>query len=111
MTSNRKAPVTILALAPKLGAASSSDRQGILPFTIVNRADRNGFGMGVLSDGTPFLNQRGLAFVCGVKNTHIGTISSQWSDAVQKPRVTEIKRLLSEKGIDVTSPPKNLGLA
>ncbi len=36
-----------------------------------------GVGMGVLSDGTPFLTQRGLAVLCGVENAHIGTISSQ----------------------------------
>jgi hypothetical protein len=42
--------------------------------------DVGGIGMGVLSDGTPYLNQRGLAALCGVRNAHIGTISSQWGD-------------------------------
>ena len=39
-----------------------------------------GIGMGVLSDGTPYLNQRGLAALCGVQNAHIGTISTQWGE-------------------------------
>jgi hypothetical protein len=28
--------------------------------------------MGVLKDGTPLLNQRGLARLCGIENAHIG---------------------------------------
>jgi hypothetical protein len=32
--------------------------------------DLNGIGMGVLSDGTPYLNHRGLATLCGVQNAH-----------------------------------------
>jgi hypothetical protein len=46
-------------------------------FSTVER-DVGGIGMGVLSDGTPYLNQRGLAALCGVQNAHIGTISAQW---------------------------------
>ena len=54
--------------------------------------------MGVLSDGTPYLNQRGLAALCGVRNGHIGTISSQWNDREEKPRIQRIKRLLDRAG-------------
>ncbi len=54
--------------------------------------------MGVLSDGTPYLNQRGLAALCGVQNAHIGTISSQWNDPEQKPRITAIKTILAKAG-------------
>ena len=54
--------------------------------------------MGVLSDGTPYLNQRGLAALCGVQNAHIGTISSQWSEFDQKPRIATIKATLSKAG-------------
>ena len=55
--------------------------------------------MGVLSDGTPYLNQRGLAALCGVQNAHIGTISSQWHDAEAKPRIKAIKDVLSKAGV------------
>ena len=55
-------------------------------------------GMGVLSDGTPFLNQRGLATMCGVQNAHIGTISSQWNEVEPKPRIAAIKAILLKAG-------------
>jgi hypothetical protein len=45
------------------------------PNGVEKDTDINGIGMGVLSDGTPYLNQRGLAALCGVQNAHIGTIS------------------------------------
>jgi len=54
--------------------------QGSLDLGIEKERDVEGIGMGVLSDGTPYLNQRGLAALCGVQNAHIGTISSQWGD-------------------------------
>lgn len=62
----------------------------------VAEKDVDGIGMGVLSDGRPYLNQRGLAALCGVKNAHIGTISSQWNDVEQKPRITAIKNILGK---------------
>ena len=63
-----------------------------------------GIGMGVLNDGTPFLHQRGLAALCGVENAHIGTISSQWNEEIQKPRVSAVKSLLAKRGITVNNP-------
>ncbi len=60
--------------------------------------------MGVLSDGTPYLSQRGLAALCGVQNAHIGTISSQWDEEIQKPRITTIKGILNEAGSTIGRP-------
>ncbi|PWS35836.1 hypothetical protein DFH01_19900 [Falsiroseomonas bella] len=57
-----------------------------------------GIGMGVLSDGTPYLNQRGLAALCGVQNAHIGTISSQWDEPEQKPRIKAIRDIFTNGG-------------
>jgi hypothetical protein len=51
------------------------------------------------SDGTPYLNQRGLAVLCGVQNAHIGTISSQWTEREQKPRISAIKNILAKAGV------------
>lgn len=62
--------------------------------------DVGGIGMGVLSDGRPYLNQRGLAALCGVQNAHIGTISSQWEEREQKPRITAIKTILGKAGFN-----------
>jgi hypothetical protein len=70
-----------------------------LPLGIEKSGDYGEIGMGVLSDGTPYLNQRGLAVLCGVQNAHVGTISSQWSESPQKPRIEKIKRILEESGL------------
>lgn len=69
----------------------SSEQGDLFPLA---EKDVDGIGMGVLSDGRPYLNQRGLAALCGVKNAHIGTISSQWNDEEQKPRIIAIKSIL-----------------
>lgn len=60
--------------------------------------------MGVLDDGTPFLTQRGLARLCGVQNAHIGTISRDWNDSLQKPRIDKIKDILKDRGISLARP-------
>ena len=93
ITSNAK---EIKALAPKKGSKEIGS-QGDL-FQIEMERDIGGIGMGVLSDGTPYLNQRGLAALCGVQNAHIGTISSQWSEQPQKPRIKAIKSVLEKAG-------------
>jgi hypothetical protein len=63
----------------------------------------NDLGMGVLSDGTPFLTQRGLASLCGVENAHIGTISSQWNDQIEKPRIKKIRELIAAHGEPIST--------
>lgn len=88
---------------PKSSApVKSGADQPVLSNLLVNAEDD--FGMGVLEDGTPFLTQRGLALMCGVQNAHIGTISSQWSDEVEKPRVRKIREILAARGIELDSP-------
>src|SRR3984957_2030962 len=87
-------PPKISILAPKSG----SKEIGQLSLDIAKDTEVSGIGMGVLSDGTPYLNQRGLATLCGVQNAHIGTISSQWFEADQKPRITAIKAILEKSG-------------
>ena len=77
--------------------------QGVLDLGIEKDAEINGIGMGVLSDGTPYLNQRGLAALCGVQNAHIGTISSQWNEAEPKPRIQAIKGILSKIGLEAAA--------
>jgi len=88
----------IKVLAPKMSSKEigpSSGQNSLLPLA---EKDVGGIGMGVLSDGTPYLNQRGLAAICGVQNAHIGTISSQWDEPEQKPRITAIKNVLDKAG-------------
>ncbi|MHB9880128.1 hypothetical protein ACSMXM_10730 [Pacificimonas sp. ICDLI1SI03] len=69
-----------------------------------DEAKINQLGMGVLSDGTPFLTQRGLAALCGVENAHIGTISSQWDESNQKPRISKIKDIIYSHGQQLEKP-------
>lgn len=78
--------------------------QGELDLGISCEAEIQGIGMGVLNDGTPFLHQRGLAALCGVMNAHIGTISSDWNEEHEKPRIKTIKSLLAKRGIFIDSP-------
>lgn len=73
--------------------------QGVLPLGIEKARDFGEIGMGVLSDGTPYLSQRGLAVLCGVENAHIGTISLQWNDTKPKPRIQKIRDILASAGM------------
>ncbi|HEY4342776.1 MAG TPA: hypothetical protein VGN05_00400 [Parvibaculum sp.] len=93
-------PNQINVLAPNLAAKEIGKKQGTLDLEIETERDVQGIGMGVLKDGTPYLNQRGLAALCGVQNAHIGTISSQWTEADQKPRIKSIKAVLQKVGVN-----------
>ncbi|WP_137142769.1 hypothetical protein [Azospirillum brasilense] len=90
---------TIKYLAPKQPSKEISPDQGSLGLSIGADTTVGGIGMGVLSDGTPYLHQRGLALICGVMNAHIGTISSQWNDGEEKPRIKAIKTILANMGV------------
>lgn len=96
-----KNPPRISILAPKKAAKEIGHNQGELDLEI--ERDIGGIGMGVLSDGTPYLNQRGLAVLCGVQNAHIGTISQQWSEAEPKPRILAIKTILEKASAKATA--------
>lgn len=89
---------------PQSMLARVDSNQPLLPLQIERERDVGGIGMGVLSDGTPFLTQRGLAVLCGVQNAHIGTISADWNQDPAKPRIATIRRLLLASGTTVTSP-------
>jgi hypothetical protein len=90
---------TIKVLAPNSSSKEITSSQASLGLGIEADAEINGIGMGVLSDGTPYLNQRGLALLCGVQNAHIGTISSQWNESDLKPRIKSIKDTLAKLGV------------
>ena len=73
--------------------------QGELDLKIECERDVGGVGMGVLSDGTPFLTGRGLARLLDIENLHVRTISQDWNDESQKPRIKAIKNILAKRGI------------
>ena len=91
-------PNKINILSSKSTSKEIGLSQGSLDLGIEIDAEFGEIGMGVLSDGTPYLNQRGLAALCGVQNAHIGTISSQWGEADPKPRIKAIKAVLEKAG-------------
>lgn len=96
-------PKYIKTLPQKIGSKEIDPKQGTLNLWIEKQTEIHGIGMGVLSDGTPFLTQRGLARLCGVQNAHIGTISSEWNESPQKPRISRIKDLLQSRGVTLDS--------
>ena len=67
-----------------------------MPLGIDKHTEIDGIGMGVLSDGTPFLNGRGLARLCGVHHSVIQSIGADWSTA--KPTVSRIQEILATHG-------------
>lgn len=85
-------------LAPKSASKEITQAQASFELDIQKTVDVDGIGMGVLSDGTPYLNQRGLAALCGVQNAHIGTISSTWDEVEEKPKIKAIKAILAKMG-------------
>jgi hypothetical protein len=94
---------SIKVLAPKSGSKEITPKQAVLPLAILDEHDFGEIGMGVLSDGTPYLNQRGLAALCGVENAHIGNISKDWADN-EKPRIKAIKAILAKSGAGFAAP-------
>lgn len=94
----------IKTLPAKQGQKEITPAQGLLDLNIEMVREVHGIEMGVLTDGTPFLSQRGLARLCGVQNAHIGTISTEWNEPTQKPRITMIKELLRSRGVELDSP-------
>lgn len=93
-----KTPSKISVLAPVWSSKGIGPSQASLNLGIEKDTEVNGIGMGVLVGGLPYLNQRGLAALCGVQNAHIGTISSQWNEGDQKPRIKTIKDILAKSG-------------
>ena len=53
---------------------------------IEKEVEIDGTGMGVLSDGTPYLTARGLARMCGVDHTLVLRMGSEWDSARPPPR-------------------------
>lgn len=71
-----------------------------LDLEIAVEREVDGVGMGVLSDGTPFLNIRGLARMCGVDHSNIIRITADWMEEPAKTRVRKIRELVRAQGAD-----------
>jgi hypothetical protein len=84
----------------KLVAKSTTQKQYDLDLRIEVEREIDGIGMGVLSDGSPFLNIRGLASMCGVDSSMITRITGDWISVPLKPREQKIRELVRAQGAD-----------
>ena len=71
-----------------------------LDLKIAAEKEIDGVGMGVLSNGTPFLTLRGLARMCGVDSASIVRMTANWVSEPLKPREKKIRKLVREQGVD-----------
>lgn len=79
---------------------SNAQPQMKLDLKVEAEREIDGIGMGVLSDGTPFLTLRGLARMCGVEASSIVRMTAAWQDNPQKPREAKVRELIRAQGAD-----------
>lgn len=73
-----------------------------LNLTIVTEVEADGVGMGVLSNGAPYLTGRGLSRLCGVDHSTIIKITNDWQEIPVKKRIGTIKQTIREMNGDDT---------
>ncbi len=80
-----------------------SPNQYDLDLQIEKQIEIDGIGMGVLSDGTAFLNGRGLARLCGIDSSRISEMSADW-DISKLDLTTKVKNILNSRGVVLEHP-------
>lgn len=90
-------------LTPIPRSPAITPRQGTLNLQIEKQIEVDGVGMGVLTDGTPFLTGRGLARLCGISNGRIVELSADWQDE-RRALTKRVKEILASKSIVVNAP-------
>ena len=100
-------PITKKHLSNKTLAQSLSS-SAITPqmdLFIDKQKEIDGVGMGVLSDGTAFLNGRGLARLCGVSNARIVEMGQEWGNPSSGNAMTvRVRQILAERGVVFDTP-------
>lgn len=84
------------------GILSTTPKQ--MNLAIEREVEIDGIGLGVLSDGRPYLTARGLARLCDVDHTVIVRLAEEWREDVQKPRINTIRNILEANGGDSSQP-------
>jgi hypothetical protein len=79
-------------------------KQLSLDLAVEKEVEVNGIGMGVFSDGMPYLTGRGLARFCGVDQKAIVQVTSALAEGIIRPREAKIAELLEKHGIDPSQP-------
>lgn len=97
-------PLSNNMLMPNSGGNSITQASPQLDLFIDKQKEIDGIGMGVLSDGTAFLNGRGLARLCGVNNARIVEMGQNWGIDTTNHMTNGVQKILSEKGISVATP-------
>jgi len=82
----------------KLTHSVTTPEQLTFNLKIAVEREVDGVGMGVLTDGTPYLNIRGLARMCGVGHENLVRITADWLDTPAKARVQKIRDLVKAQG-------------
>lgn len=93
----------INVLVPSGPSKPRDPKQGVLDLQIEKQIEVDGVGMGVLSDGTAFLNGRGLARLCGIDSSRISEMSADW-DAASLPLTAKVKDILQQRGVIIDYP-------
>lgn len=101
-TQNPNKNNNLVAVMP--GKVAANSVQGVLDLGIAKQKEIDGVGMGVLSDGTPFLTLRGLAQLCGVNHSVIQGINAEWDADLPTPRATRLREILKSHGDEVSLP-------
>jgi len=96
-------PNSINVLVPVSGGKPRNPAQGVLPLQIEKQIEIDGIGMGVLSDGTAFLNGRGLARLCGIDSSRISEMAADW-DFPELQLTIRVQSILQSRGIAVENP-------
>ena len=91
-------PKEIKVLVPAAPPKSRTSMQGNLDLQIEKQIEVDGVGMGVLTDGTAFLNGRGLARLCGIDSSRISEMSADWNDA-NLALTSKVKEILGKRGV------------
>lgn len=93
----------IKVLVPAAPRKPRPSHQGTLDLQIDKQIEIDGVGMGVLTDGTAFLNGRGLARLCGIDSSRISEMSADWNDA-SLALTAKVKEILQKRGITLDEP-------
>jgi hypothetical protein len=88
-------------LIPTPGGNPRTPEQGVLDLQIEKQIEIDGIGMGVLSDGTPFLTGRGLARLCGIDSSRISELSSDWKREPKGPATLKVKEIINSRGVEL----------
>ena len=85
----------VKAFEEKVSPVLVTGVQQELIFDIEIEKEVNGLQMGVLTNGTPYLTQTGLAQICGIGRATLYDIEQEFNELnTTKKRITRIKELL-----------------